>query len=154
MLWRQPPSPILPALRRGGFLVFLSWAAVLLFASPLSAVEPVALKQYPELALPVPNPMEISKLPYGKTYQVTHPQFVLQFFFSGKNVLGVVLKRNTNYPILLRWCFFRNCEPSTYDYKSVIAESYTPPFDQNFFQITFPPQIQHQFQGLEFSAWN
>ena len=52
--------------------------------------------------------------------------------------MGFIFKRNTNYPIYLRWCFFKSCEPSPYDYKSAIAESYSPPFDQNFFEVTFP----------------
>ena len=139
--------------RFGGSFALLIFAALSL-APPATAIETVALKKYPHLAIPVPNPMVVAKLPYGKTYQVTHPQFVLQFFFNGKNVMGFIFKRNTNYPIYLRWCFFKSCEPSPYDYKSAIAESYSPPFDQNFFEVTFPPQIQYNFQGLEFSAWN
>lgn len=123
-------------------------------ARPAFGLETVALKQYQQLAIPVPNPMNISSLPHGKTYQVTHPHFILQFFFNGKDVMGFIFKRNKNFPIYLRWCFFKSCEPSSYDYKSAIAENYSPPFDQNFFEVTFPPQIQYQFQGLEFSSWN
>jgi len=140
-----------------GTIAFLAGLALLLAGAPPSSAfghETVALKQYPQKAIPVPNPVVISSLPHGKTYQVAHRHFILQFFFSGKNVLGFIFKRNSNFPIYLRWCFFKSCEPSPYDYKSVIAENYSPPFDQNFFEVTFPPQIQYQFQGLEFSSWN
>jgi hypothetical protein len=114
----------------------------------------ISLKKYPQTAFPVPNPMVISKLEYGKTFQVSEPHFILQFFFNNKNIMGMILKRDKKYPIRVRWCFFKNCEESPFDYKSVIAEAYSPPFDQGFFEIRFPPGIQYQFQGLEFSSSN
>ena len=72
--------------RFGGSFALLIFAALSL-APPATAIETVALKKYPHLALPVPNPMVVAKLPYGKTYQVTHPQFVLQFF-GEVNLIG------------------------------------------------------------------
>ena len=126
---------------------------VLLTPPPSHATvfEPISLKKYTQRAFPVPNPMVISKLDYGKTFQVSSPRFIIQFFFNNKNIIGMVLKRDKKYPLRLRWCFFKNCEESQYDYKSVIAEAYSPPFDQGFFEIKFPPTIRYRFQGLEFS---
>jgi len=98
--------------------------------TPSDAFETVSLKKYPTLSIPIPNPVDLTKLPAGKTFQVTHPHFVLQFFFSEKNVLGIIFKRNKKFPLYLRWCFFRSCEESQFDYTAVIAQSQSPPFDQ------------------------
>lgn len=126
----------------------------LLWVSPslAYAAEQVSLRKYPELSLQVPNPMEISKLPARKTFQVNHEEFVLQFFFNERDVFGYILKRNKSRPIHFRWCFFRSCEENTYDYKKVIAQAFNPPYDSGFFSIEFPSYLNYSFQGIEFSS--
>jgi len=95
-----------------------AWLAVFIFATILAtpndslALERVSLKKYPELSIQVPNPMVISKLPARKSFQVNHEEFILQFFFNGRDIFGYILKRNKKTPIHFRWCFFRNCEES------------------------------------------
>ena len=120
--------------------------------SPAYAVEQVSLRKYPELSLQVPNPMETSKLPARKTFQVNHEEFILQFFFNERDVFGYILKRNKSRPIHFRWCFFRSCEESPYDYKKVIAQAFNPPYDSGFFSIKFPAYLNYSFQGIEFSS--
>ena len=120
--------------------------------SPACAVERVSLKKYPALSLQVPNPMETSKLLARKTFQVNHEEFVLQFFFNERDVFGYILKRNKSRPIHFRWCFFRSCEESPYDYKKVIAQAFNPPYDSGFFSIKFPAYLNYSFQGIEFSS--
>ena len=120
--------------------------------SPSYGVERVSLKKYRELSLQVPNPMETSKLPARKTFQVNHEELVLQFFFNERDVFGYILKRNKSRPIHFRWCFFRSCEESPYDFKKVIAQAFNPPFDSGFFSIKFPAYLNYSFQGIEFST--
>jgi len=120
--------------------------------SPVYAVERVSLKKYPALSLQVPNPMETSKLPARKTFQVNHEEFILQFFFNERDLFGYILKRNKSRPIHFRWCFFRSCEESPYDYKKVIAQAFHPPYDSGFFSIKFPAYLNYSFQGIEFSS--
>lgn len=112
----------------------------------------VSLREYPTLSLPVPSKMDVTKLPPGKTFQVNHPEFVLQFFFNHRDIFGFILKRNRNYGILVHWCFFRTCEDSPHDLKEIIARPGQPPFDQNFFSVKFPRLRKYDFQGLEFLA--
>jgi hypothetical protein len=138
----QSPLPHLAIL-----ILCLLWAP-----PPACAVERVSLKRYPALSLQVPNPMETSKLQARKTFQVNHEEFVLQFFFNERDVFGYILKRNKSRPIHFRWCFFRSCEESPYDYKKVIAQSFSPPFDSGFFSIRFPAYLNYSFQGIEFSS--
>jgi hypothetical protein len=129
-------------------ILYLLWTP----SSSADAVERVSLKKYPALSLKVPNPMETSKLPARKTFQVNHKEFVLQFFFNERDVFGYILKRNKSRPIHFRWCFFRSCEESTYDYKKVIAQAHNPPYDSGFFSIKFPAYLNYSFQGIEFSS--
>lgn len=110
----------------------------------------ISLKKYSILSIPVPNPMDLTRLPRGKTYQVSTPNFLLHFFFNGRNLSGLIFKRNKEKGIRLRWCLFRNCEHSPYDYSVTIAEPFSPPFEDNFFTISFPPGLQYEFQGIEF----
>jgi hypothetical protein len=124
----------------------------LLWASSAFAVERISLKKYPALSLQVPNPMETSKLPARKTFQINHEEFVLQFFFNERDIFGYILKRNKSRPIHFRWCFFRSCEESAYDYKKVIAQAFNPPYDSGFFSIKFPAYLNYSFQGIEFSS--
>jgi len=131
------------------------FAMALLYSPSLSssnALETVSLKTYPQRAFPFPNPIDLTKLATGKSYQVTHSEFVLQFFSDGKNIYGIILKRNKDVSIFIHWCFFRSCEESSYDYKLKIANAFTPPYDQTFFTAKLPPQMKYKFQGLEFSA--
>ncbi|GJL80257.1 MAG: hypothetical protein NPINA01_32460 [Nitrospinaceae bacterium] len=122
------------------------------YPSPLfsNESEKISLKTYPQLAIPAPNPMDLTELPTGKSFQITHPDFILQFFFNGKVIYGVILKRSKEISIYIHWCFFRTCEESPYDYKVKIADAFTPPYDQTFFTGKLPAQIKYQFQGLEF----
>ena len=136
------------------FITTLLWISLTLhgLAGTALAVEKISLKKYPHLGIPVSNPVNLKDLPKGKTFQVKLPHVLLQFFFNGQDIFGVIFKRDKRYPIFLRWCFFRNCEESPYDYKSVIADAYSPPFDQNFFSVKFPPLLQYEFQGLDFTT--
>ena len=141
---QSPLSPLQFAI----LILCLIW----ILPSPAYAVERISLKKYPALSLQVPNPMETSKLPARKTYQVNHKEFVLQFFFNERDVFGYILKRNKSRPIHFRWCFFRSCEESPYDYKKVIAQAFHPPYDSGFFSIKFPAYLNYSFQGIEFSS--
>ena len=133
------------------------WLAVFIFAMILAtpnyplAFDRVSLKQYPELSIQVPNPMIISKLQARETFQVNHEEFILQFFFNGRDIFGYILKRNKRRPIHFRWCFFRTCEESPYDFKKVIAQPFNPPYSSGFFSIKFP-YLNYSFQGMEFSS--
>jgi hypothetical protein len=115
-------------------------------------MEKVSLNISPNTGVFVPNPMETSKLPSRKTYQVNHDEFELLFFFNDKDIFGTILKRNKKRPIHFRWCFFRTCEESQHDYKKVIAEAFNPPFADGFFSLPYPSYLPYGFQGIEFSS--
>ncbi len=135
------------------FLIYLLPILLNLFPSYLcAAVEKVSFKTYPQTGIIVPNPMEVSKLPARKTYQVNHKVFSLQFFFNEKDIFGIIIKRNKRRPIHFRWCFFSSCEESRHDYKKVIAEAFNPPFDDGFFSLPYPSYLPYSFQGIEFSS--
>ena len=125
---------------------------LLLVAKPSLAINKISLKKYLQLSIQVPNPMETAKLPPRKTFQINHEDFVLQFFFNERDIFGYILKRNKSRPIHFRWCFFRNCEESPYDFKKVIAEAFNPPFSSGFFSIKFPAYLNYSFQGIKFSS--
>ena len=125
---------------------------LLLIAKPSFAINKISLKKYPQLSIQVPNPMETAKLPARKTFQVNHEDFILQFFFNERDIFGYILKRNKSRPIHFRWCFFRNCEESPYDFKKVIAEPFNPPYSSGFFSIKFPAYLNYSFQGIKFSS--
>ena len=125
---------------------------LLLMAKPSLAINKISLKKYPQLSIQVPNPMETAKLPARKTFQINHGDFVLQFFFNERDIFGYILKRNKSRPIHFRWCFFRNCEESPYDFKKVIAEAFNPPYSSGFFSIKFPAYLNYSFQGIKFSS--
>ena len=118
----------------------------------LGAIEKVSLKIQPQTGVIVDNPMVIKSLPHRKTYQVNHESFTLQFFFNEKDIFGMILKRDERRPIHFRWCLFRSCEESQYDYKKVIAEVSNPPFVNGFFSIPYPFYLTYGFQGIEFSS--
>ena len=133
-------------------LTILTLHLLLITPSLSWAINKVSLKNYPQLSITVPNPMETSKLPPRKTFQVNHEDFVLQFFFNERDIFGYILKREKQYPIHFRWCFFRSCEESPYDFKKVIAEPFSPPLASGFFSIRFPSYLHYSFQGIEFSS--
>ena len=134
------------------FIIYLLPAFLNISPPCLWAMEKVSFKTYPQTGITVPNPMKIAKLPRGKTYQVNHKAFSLQFFFNEKDIFGIILKRNKRRPIHFRWCLFRSCEESQYDYKKVIAEAFNPPFDDSFFSLPYPSYLPYGFQGIEFSS--
>ena len=140
-------------LTKNTFIIAYSFA-ILLSLSPASlwATEKVSLNTQPPTGVRVPNPMEVENLPPQKTYQVNHETFTLQFFFNEKDIFGIILKRDKRRSIHFRWCFFRSCEESPYDYKKVIAENYSPPFTKGFFSIPNPFYLNYSFQGIEFSS--
>lgn len=134
-------------------LIFLI-SVSLVFVIPSSGFnsKTISLKKYGALSLPVPNPADISRLPKGKTFQIKHDKFILQFFFNYQDIMGVIVKRDLRYPIHLRWCFYRSCEENHLDFIVVIANPHQSPFDGEFFWLRFPPQIKYTFQGLDFST--
>ena len=133
-----------------GLRIILTILMLLWTSGPSDAFETVSLKKYPHLSIPISNPVDLTKLPVGKTFQVNHPHFVLQFFFSEQEILGIIFKRDKKFPLYMRWCFFRSCEESPFDYTVVIAQPESAPFDRGYFSVGFPPQIQYEFQGLKF----
>jgi len=131
-------------------LVFTLLLLGLNLAPPAYSFKKVSLKKYKAQALKIDNPVNLTRLSLQKTYQVNSPDFVLQFFFSGPDILGILFKRNSSQSIFMRWCFFRSCEESPFDYVSVIAQSNSPPFANNFFEIKHPHGLSYHFQGLHF----
>lgn len=115
-------------------------------------LETISLKKYKIQSLVVSNPIDLTTLPLGKTYQVTDPNFILQFALNGSDVYGLILKRNPNYSLFVRWCFFRSCEESPYDYNYLIADANFTPIDQDFFSAKLPATFRYKFQGMKFSA--
>lgn len=114
--------------------------------------ELASLSQYKTKAVLIQNPVDLTRLPVGEVYQINSAHFIIQFFFSGKVILGAVLKRDKKYPIHIRWCFFRSCEPSPYDYKAVLAQAYQKPLNEDAFQVRLPVKFDYKFQGLHFSS--
>ena len=112
--------------------------------------ETVSLKKYSVLNIPVPSRVDLTKLPRGKTFQVNHSQFTLQFSFNNRDIFGFIFKREPKSGILVHLCFYRTCEESPYDLNQVIAKPQEPPYDRAYFSVKFPPGLQYDFQGLEF----
>jgi len=75
----------------------------------------ISLKQYSVLNIPVPSKVDITKLPTGKTFQVNHSQFTLQFFFNNRDIFGFIFKRKPGTGIIAHLCFYRSCEETSYD---------------------------------------
>lgn len=134
--------------------LLLSFLLILLIWKPSAPfsqeIENISLQTYSQLAIPVPNPVDMTKISPGKSYQVTNPKFILQFFFDGKDIYGIIIKREKERSIFLHWCLFRSCEESPYDYKFKIAAAFTPPYDQFFFSAKLPVNLKYRFQGLKF----
>ncbi len=140
------------SLKQTLLIIYLLPALLGTAPSCLWAADRVSFKAYPQTGITVPNPMETAKLPSGKTYQVNHEAFSLQFFFNDKDIFGIILKRDKKRPIHFRWCFFRSCEESQHDYKKVVAEASNPPFADAFFSLPHPFYLPYGFQGIEFSS--
>lgn len=138
--------------------ILLIFVAVLLigfqWATPAHSFENISLKKYKNQAIKVDNPVDLTRLSINKTFQVNSPDFVLQFFFNGPDVLGIIFKRNLDKALFVKWCFFRNCEDSPFDYVSVIAQPHGPPLANGFFETKFPPRLNYHFQGLLFFTRN
>ena len=112
--------------------------------------ETVSLKKYSVLNIPVPSRVDLTKLPIGKTFQVNHSQFTLQFFFNNRDIFGFIFKRKPNIGIIAHLCFYRSCEETPYDLRKVVAKPHEPPYDKTFFSVKLPSNLQYEFQGLEF----
>ena len=123
-----------------------------IFATPNNAycIDTISLNQYSFLNIPVPSRVDITKLPLGKTFQVNHSQFTLQFFFNNRDIFGFIFKRKPNIGIIAHLCFYRSCEETSYDLRKVVAKPQEPPYDKTFFSVTPPSNLQYEFQGLEF----
>ena len=110
----------------------------------------ISLKQYSVLNIPVPSKVDITKLPIGKTFQVNHSQFTLQFFFNNRDIFGFIFKRKPTIGVIAHLCFYRSCEETSYDLRKVVAKPHEPPYDKTFFSVKLPSNLQYEFQGLEF----
>ncbi len=128
-------------------LILFIWKPSVPFSQEIKTI---SLKTYQELSILVPNPMDLTKISPGNTYQVTDPKFVLQFYFNGKDAYGVIFKRDKEYSLFMHWCFFKSCEESPYDINIKIATALTPPYDQLFFSARLPPKLNYRFKGLKF----
>ena len=159
----KKPQPIPPT--HTPFPKFLTkckcWAvstilAYTIFSIPNNAYcfETISLKQYSDLNIPVPSKLDLTKLPNGKTFQVNHSQFTLQFFFNNRDIFGFIFKREPNFGILAHLCFFRSCEESPFDINQVIAMPQDPRHGKTFFSVNFPDGLQYEFQGMEFLPIN
>lgn len=132
-------------------LFLLIWQ--LAWPTALYSLDRVSIKKYPHKAIPLNNPLNLTQLPRNETFQITHRHFILQFFFSGPNIMGMIMKRDPRYPIRMRWCFFRDCTESPFDYTIMIADSYASPLADEFFEIK-APRLNYNFQGLHFyTGW-
>ncbi len=124
----------------------------ILLVAPNNAycLDTISLKQYSVLNIPVPSKVDITKLPIGKTFQVNHSQFTLQFFFNNRDIFGFIFKRKPNVGIIAHLCFYRSCEETSYDLRKVVAKPHEPPYDKTFFSVKLPSNLRYEFQGLEF----
>ena len=116
--------------------------AYAIFSIPNNAYcfDTISLKQYSVLNIPVPSKVDITKLPMGKTFQVNHSQFTLQFFFNNIDIFGFIFKRKPNVGIIAHLCFYRSCEETSYDLRKVVAKPQEPPYDKTFFFCKTPPK--------------
>ena len=114
--------------------------------------EQVSFKHYKENTITVTSKIDLTTLPKGEIYKVTHPDFVLQYFFNNLDIFGYIFKRKRNIGIKAHLCLYRSCEESKYDLKKIIAKPQESPYDKTFFSIKFPVGLQYEFQGLEFTS--
>jgi hypothetical protein len=123
----------------------------LLTPEQIYSQDSISFKQLTDNTIPVPRKMDLTKLPRGEIFKVTHRDFTLQFFFNNnRDIFGYIFKRKPNTGIMAHLCLYRTCEVSPYDLRHVIAKPFEPPYDKTFFSIRFPQKLQYDFQGLEF----
>ncbi len=113
----------------------------LLTPEQIYSQDSISFKQLTDNSIPVPSKIDLTKLPRGEIFKVTHRDFTLQFFFNNNR---------DNTGIMAHLCLYRTCEVSPYDLRNVIAKPFEPPYDKTFFSIRFPQKLQYDFQGLEF----
>ena len=126
--------------------------SIIITSKSVNCHEQVSFNQYKENTIPVPSKVDLTSLPKGEIYKVNHPEFVLQYFFNNLDIFGYIFKRKRNIGIKAHLCLYRSCEESKYDLKKIIAKPQEPPYDKTFFSIKFPPGLQYEFQGLEFTS--
>lgn len=126
--------------------------SIIITSKSVNSHEQVSFNQYKENTIPVPSKVDLTSLPKGEIYKVNHPDFVLQYFFNNLDIFGYIFKRKRNIGIKAHLCLYRSCEESKYDLKKIIAKPQEPPYDKTFFSIKFPPGLQYEFQGLEFTS--
>jgi len=149
-----PPHKIFQPSTVSYNIIYFSVLLMACISHPAHAYETISLKEYPTLATKIANPVNLMRLDKTKTFQINTDHYILQFFFNGQNLLGIIFKRDLSKPIHLRWCFFRSCEENPFDYKVVIANPHQAPFKDNYFEVKYPPGLHYQFQGLHFSSGN
>ncbi|MBT6600572.1 MAG: hypothetical protein HOB32_02740 [Nitrospina sp.] len=110
----------------------------------------ISFNQQAEDIITVPSKIDLTKLSRGGVFKVEHEDFVLQFFFNNRDILGLIFKRKPSIGIMVHLCLYRSCEETPYDLRKVIAKALEPPYDKTFFSIKFPKKLQYEFQGLEF----
>ena len=114
----------------------------------------ISFKQDSIESIPMPNKIDLTTLPIGKTFRVNHPKFTLEFFFNNRDIFGFITKREFNFGIIAHLCFFRSCQESPYDINQVVAMPQEPVSDRTFFMIKLPHGLQYNFQGIEFLPIN
>ena len=116
--------------------------------------ETISLKQGSTQGIPVSSKIDLTTLPLGKIFEVSHSKFTLQFFFNNRDIFGFIVRRKSNIGIIVHLCFFRSCEESPYDLNKVIAMPQDPRPKRTFFSVKFPEGLQYNFQGIEFLPIN
>jgi hypothetical protein len=123
----------------------------LLTPEQIYSQDSISFKQLADNTISVPSKMDLTKLPRGEIFKITHRDFTLQFFFNNnRDIFGFIFKRKPDTGIMAHLCLYRTCEVSPYDLRNVIAKPFEPPYDKTFFSIRFPQKLQYDFQGLEF----
>ncbi|SVB83722.1 uncharacterized protein METZ01_LOCUS236576 [marine metagenome] len=123
---------------------------VLVVPNNTYSIETISFNQQEGNTTLVPNKIDLTKLPTGKIYKVVHEDFILQFFFNNRDIYGYIFKRKKNIGIMAQLCLYRSCEETSYDFRKVIARPFEPPYNNDFFSVKFPQNLQYNFQGLEF----
>ena len=123
---------------------------VLVVPNNTYSIESISFNQQDRKTTLVPNKIDLTKLPRGEIYKVVHEDFILQFFFNNRDIFGYIFKRKKNIGIMAQLCLYRSCEETSYDFRKVIARPFEPPYNNDFFSVKFPQNLQYNFQGLEF----
>lgn len=144
-----PQKRFSAAILRNHLFAILIVLSLLLSPRSLSA-EKIALRKHPTQSHVVPNPVDLTKLSNNQMFHIIDEAFTVQFFFNGQDLFGSIVTRQKEQALFLRWCFFRTCEESPYDYNVLLGEPYRAPFEDIVFHARFPPGILYTFQGLKF----